>query len=68
MKVGLGPMVCVDCKLFARRVKVNDGPAEAVCPRCNRDTSIDYLWMFTEEEQEKIKTNDKFYRFVEGQE
>jgi hypothetical protein len=66
--MGLGPMVCIDCRLFARRVKTNDGPGTALCPMCNKDSgNIDYLWMFTEEEQEKIQVNDKFYRFVSGQ-
>jgi len=66
--MGLGPLVCIDCKLFARRVKINDGPEIALCPSCNKDRgNIDYLWMFTEEEQEKIRVNDKFYRFVAGQ-
>lgn len=65
--MGLGPFVCINCKLFARQVKTNDGPSDILCPRCNRDSdNIDYLWMFTEDEQEKIVANDKFYRFVEG--
>jgi len=67
--MGLGPLICVDCKLFARKVKINDEPAEFVCPRCNRDAgNIDYLWMFTEDEQNIIIENNKFYRFVEGKE
>ena len=66
--MGLGPMVCIDCKLFARRVKTNDGPAEVECPRCKRDSgNIDYLWMFTEDEQEIIINNHRLYRFVAGE-
>ena len=62
--VGLGPLICVDCELYARE---NDQQDYYRCPRCG-STVLDYLWMFTAEEQRCINANNRFYRFAQGQE
>lgn len=61
--MGLGPLICVECELYARE---NDHEDYWLCPRCGGDT-LDYLWMFTEEEQRRIRNNDRLYRFTRGQ-
>lgn len=61
--MGLGPLICQECELYARE---NDQQDYYRCPRCGGDM-LDYLWMFTEEEQRRIEANDRFYRFVRGQ-
>jgi len=63
--MGLGPLVCVECKLYTNLVKTNDGPGEWTCPCCGTD-AVDYLWLLTETEQTQIANNSKFYRFVSG--
>lgn len=61
--MGLGPTICCRCQVFAQRIKNN----EDRCPVCNKDDDLEYLWMFTEEQQEKVFANSKFYRFVAGE-
>ena len=60
--MGLGPLICVECELFARE---NERQDYHLCPRCGSDV-LEYLWMYTEEEQKRIKANDRFYRFAQG--
>jgi Zn finger protein HypA/HybF involved in hydrogenase expression len=60
--MGMGPLLCVDCEIFAREHELQD---YYKCPRCGGD-ALEYLWMYTEEEQLRIKATDKFYRFVKG--
>jgi len=61
--MGLGPLVCVECKLYARE---NDQQDYYRCPCCGSQV-LEYLWMLTEHEQEQVRKNDKFYRFAQGQ-
>ena len=63
MKVGLGPLICVECELFAREDIHHD---YYLCPKCGSDV-LEYLWMFDENQQRRIHANDRFYRFVRGQ-
>jgi RNA polymerase subunit RPABC4/transcription elongation factor Spt4 len=60
--MGLGPLICVECEIFARE---HDQQDYYVCPRCGSQV-LEYLWMYTEAEQARIADNDKFYRFVRG--
>lgn len=60
--MGLGPLICVECELFARE---NEQQDYHLCPRCGCNI-LEYLWMYTEEEQKRIKANDRFYRFTQG--
>ena len=60
--MGMGPLLCVECEIFARE---HDGQDYSLCPRCGSDV-LEYLWMYTEEEQARILKTDKFYRFVRG--
>ena len=60
--MGMGPLLCVDCEIFAREHAYADYYR---CPRCGGD-ALEYLWMYTEEEQKRIRATDKFYRFVQG--
>ena len=60
--MGMGPLLCVECEIFARE---NDGQDYYLCPRCGSDV-LEYLWMYTEEEQARILKTDRFYRFVKG--
>lgn len=62
--MGLGPMVCLHCELLL----AIDANHDYYCPRCGEENYTDYMWMFTEEEQQRITNNSKFYRFVAGQE
>ena len=59
----MGPLLCVDCEIFARDNELLEDYYR--CPRCGGDT-LEYLWMYTEEEQARIRATDKFYRFVKG--
>ena len=61
--MGLGPLICVECELFAREDIHHD---YWLCPQCGGDV-LEYLWMYTEEEQQRIHSADRFYRFVRGQ-
>lgn len=61
--MGLGPTICCRCQVFADR----SAPNEDRCPVCGRDDDLEYLWMFTEEQQAKVLANSKFYRFVLGE-
>lgn len=61
--MGLGPLICVECELFAREEVTHEYWR---CPRCGGDV-LEYLWMFDEEQQRRIHNNDRFYRFVRGQ-
>ena len=61
--MGLGPLICESCELYARE---NDQQDYYKCPRCGSQV-LEYLWMFSEEAQERIRKNDKFYRFAQGQ-
>lgn len=65
--MGLGPPICPECFVYAGLVKTNDGPGEFVCPCCGT-RAVDYLFMFTEEEQKQVSVNNKFVRFVKGEE
>jgi hypothetical protein len=60
--MGLGPSVCLHCELAL----VLDDNHQWHCPKCGETDYIDYLWMFTEAEQQRIQNNTKFYRFVSG--
>ena len=61
--MGLGPSVCLHCELS---LILTDHQWH--CPRCGETDYIDYLWTFTDAEQQCIQNNTKFYRFVEGEE
>ena len=61
--MGLGPVVCPSCMIFA--AADSDSYKEWHCKSCGTDV-LEYLWLFTEEEQRQIATNSKFIRFVEG--
>lgn len=61
--MGLGPTICCRCQVFALRDANNDDR----CPACGKNDDLEYLWMFTEEHQEKVLANSKFYRFVLGE-
>jgi transposase len=60
--MGLGPLICVECEVFAVREDHTDR-----CPCCGEENYLDYLWMFTDEQQERVHSNTRFYRFVAGQ-
>ena len=62
--MGMGPLLCVECEIFARENSQQDWYR---CPRCGSDV-LEYLWMYPEEEQARIRATDKFYRFVKGNE
>lgn len=63
--MGLGPLICVECELFAQ-----EDPTRFVdhyrCPRCGSGV-LEYLWMFDDEQQKRVVANSKFYRFTQGQ-
>ena len=61
--MGLGPTICCRCEIFA----VGKSNNEYHCPQCGRDDDLEYLWMFTEEQQERVHNNSKFFRFVLGE-
>ena len=61
--VGLGPTICCRCQVFANLLV---GPNDYRCPVCGQEDDLEYLWMFTEEQQKKIYNNTRFYRFVLG--
>lgn len=63
MKVGLGPVVCPSCMIFVDTEHMSHTLWR--CSSCGTD-ALEYLWLFTEEEQRQIHTNSKFIRFVEG--
>lgn len=60
--MGLGPRVCLHCELFLEI----DANHDYYCPKCGEKDYIEHIWMFTEEEQQRITNNSKFYRFVSG--
>ena len=64
--MGLGPVVCPSCMIYAH-APIEQHWHEWRCPSCGTDV-LEYLWLFTEEEQKIINSNSKFYRFVQGQE
>ena len=70
--MGLGPLICPECMVYAKLEQDEHqdgyGPREYVCPACGNDHTMEYLWMFTEDEQKTIESNTRFYRFVEGKE
>jgi hypothetical protein len=66
MKVGLGPVVCPSCMIYAH-APLEKNWKEWRCTACGTDV-LEYLWLFTDEEQKTINSNSKFYRFVEGKE
>lgn len=59
--MGLGPSICLHCELH---LVLTDHQWH--CPKCGETDYIDYLWMFTEAEQERIRNNTKLYMFVAG--
>ena len=63
--MGLGPLICPECLVYADLDKTNDGPGEWRCPCCG-SFAMDYYFMFTDEEQAKLSANQKFIRFVRG--
>lgn len=63
--MGLGPLICPECLVYAQ-LTPTDGPGEWACPCCGSE-AMDYYFMFTDEEQAKVSVNQKFIRFVEGQ-
>lgn len=67
--MGLGPLVCDECRVFAQDRSTNQwGGYRWLCPSCGNEDVLEYLWMYTEEQQRIIENNTKFYRFVEGKE
>ena len=66
--MGLGPLICPECLVYARDMQTNEwGAYKWTCPGCGNDQALEYLWMFTEEQQKKIEINTKFYNFVLGE-
>lgn len=66
--MGLGPLVCPECLVYAAQVTTNQwGASKWTCPQCGNDEVLEYMWMFTEAQQEQIATNSRFVRFVAGQ-
>ena len=61
--MGLGPLICCHCHIFAVRDQGNNDR----CPQCGEENYLDYLWMFDETQQKRITANSKFYRFVAGE-
>lgn len=62
--MGLGPVVCPFCLVYAH-APLDSEWREWRCSLCGTDV-LEYLWLFTEEEQRQIHVNSKFIRFVEG--
>ena len=59
--MGLGPRVCLHCELYL----VLDNH-QWHCPKCGEEDYTEYMWMFTEAEQQRISNNSKLYRFIAG--
>ena len=64
--MGLGPLICPECLVYADLVKDNDGPGEWRCPCCGSE-ALDYYFMFTDAEQAQVSVNQKFIRFIAGE-
>jgi hypothetical protein len=64
--MGLGPLVCPNCLIYAHTPGKKPWH-EWRCPGCGTDV-LEYLWMFTEDEQKTINSNSKLYRFIQGRE
>ena len=60
--MGLGPRVCLHCELYLAIDENNN----YYCPKCGETDYIEYMWMFTEAEQQRITNNSKLYRFIAG--
>lgn len=65
--MGLGPLICPQCLVYADLIKSNDGPGDWTCPCCGSG-AVDYMWMFTDSEQAKVSSNTQFVNFVKGKE
>lgn len=63
MKVGLGPIVCFRCDIFA----VEDEHNDYHCPLCGRDDDLEYQWLMSEDRQKRVENNSKLYRFTAGE-
>jgi hypothetical protein len=65
--MGLGPLICAECRVYAERRTTNEsGGYRWVCPVCGSEAELDYLWMSPEKDQEVIDKNSQFIRFVQG--
>jgi hypothetical protein len=62
--MGLGPLVCPRCLVYAYAPDETHWH-EWQCPSCGTDV-LEYLWMFTDDEQKTINSNSKLYRFIQG--
>jgi hypothetical protein len=66
--MGLGPVVCPECLVCADLVTTNQwGASKWTCPQCSNTEALDYMWMFTEEQQAQVTKNSRFIKFITGQ-
>ena len=64
--MGLGPPVCLSCRVFAKLKNTPVLKNSWECPQCKDQTTLGHLWEQPKEEWKEYQDNTKFIDFLKG--